>query len=63
MARALKVKTGSKAQVKWPNDVLLNGKKICGILAESDMESGKANAVVVGIGLNLQPGAFDGNAL
>lgn len=62
VARAVKVKTGSKAQVKWPNDVLLNGKKISGILAESDMESGKAKAVVVGIGLNLQPGAFDGNA-
>lgn len=54
-------KTGTEAQVKWPNDVLLNGKKICGVLAETDLEACKANAVVVGIGVNLLPGAFDPN--
>lgn len=54
--------TGRQALVKWPNDVLLNGKKICGVLAETDLQAGKANAVVVGIGLNLLPDAFDGQA-
>ena len=62
VAQAVKTKTSFKAQVKWPNDVLLNGKKICGVLAETDLQAGKANAVVVGIGVNLLPGAFDENS-
>lgn len=61
VARAVQVKTGFAAQVKWPNDVLLNGKKICGVLAESDLQAGKANAVVLGVGVNLLPGAFEKN--
>lgn len=61
VARAV-AKTGAEAQVKWPNDVLLNGKKICGILAETDLQPGKAEAVVVGVGVNLLPGAFGGDA-
>mgnify|MGYP001186446791 FL=1 len=62
VARAVKVKTGLDAQVKWPNDVLLNGKKICGVLAETDMQAERAGAVVVGVGVNLLPGAFGANA-
>lgn len=62
VARAVLAKTGVVAQVKWPNDVLLNGQKICGVLAETDLQSGKANAVVVGVGVNLLPGAFRENA-
>lgn len=61
VARAIKAKTGFDARVKWPNDVLLNGKKICGILAETDLQPGKVNTVVVGVGVNLLPGAFDAN--
>lgn len=41
------------ASVKWPNDVLVGGKKVAGILAESQVQAGKLAAVVVGIGLNL----------
>jgi BirA family biotin operon repressor/biotin-[acetyl-CoA-carboxylase] ligase len=58
VGRAVQAKTGGEAQVKWPNDVLLNGKKICGVLAETDLQAGNANAVVVGVGINLLPGAF-----
>jgi BirA family biotin operon repressor/biotin-[acetyl-CoA-carboxylase] ligase len=58
VAQAVKAKTGFEVQVKWPNDVLLDGKKICGVLAEADLQAGKANAVVVGVGVNLMPGAF-----
>ena len=58
VAQAIKAITGIEAQVKWPNDVLLNGKKICGVLAETDLQVGNANAVVVGVGVNLLPGAF-----
>ena len=62
VGRAVQAKTGGEAQVKWPNDVLLNGKKICGVLAETDLQAGNANAVVVGVGANLLPGAFRENS-
>ena len=62
VAQAVKAKAGADAQVKWPNDVLLNGKKICGVLAEADLQASHGNAVVVGVGVNLLPGAFDGHA-
>ena len=39
--------------IKWPNDILVNHKKICGILIESSLEGGKVQFVVVGIGLNI----------
>jgi BirA family biotin operon repressor/biotin-[acetyl-CoA-carboxylase] ligase len=39
--------------VKWPNDVLLDGKKVCGILLESSMEGQRVEWVVVGLGLNV----------
>src|SRR5262249_23530371 len=49
------------AKIKWPNDVLLNGKKVCGILIEQ-RQTGRAKAplaTVVGIGLNVnQPAQF-----
>jgi BirA family transcriptional regulator, biotin operon repressor / biotin---[acetyl-CoA-carboxylase] ligase len=39
--------------IKWPNDVLVGGKKVCGILAEMQTEAGALRAVVLGIGVNL----------
>lgn len=46
--------TGRQPQIKWVNDLYLDGKKICGILTEavSDFETGAVEAVVVGIGIN-----------
>jgi BirA family biotin operon repressor/biotin-[acetyl-CoA-carboxylase] ligase len=43
---------GLKAELKWPNDVLIKGKKVCGILAEMDAEMDVVNFVNVGIGIN-----------
>lgn len=43
---------GLKAVLKWPNDVLIEGKKVCGILAEMDAEMDVVNFVNVGIGIN-----------
>lgn len=45
--------TGSKPVIKWPNDVLVNGKKICGILTELDAEMDQINYAVIGIGINV----------
>jgi BirA family biotin operon repressor/biotin-[acetyl-CoA-carboxylase] ligase len=39
--------------IKWPNDVLIDGKKVCGILAEMQTEAGALQAVVLGIGVNV----------
>lgn len=44
---------GVDARIKWPNDVLVNGKKICGILTEVSAEIGKVDYVVLGIGVNV----------
>jgi len=52
-ARSIEKVTGLKTQLKWPNDVLINGKKVCGILVETEVvESGPAYAII-GIGINV----------
>ncbi|MGE4058965.1 MAG: biotin--[acetyl-CoA-carboxylase] ligase [Sphingomonadales bacterium] len=48
-----KAGAGDRAALKWPNDVLVDGAKICGILLEATSTGARAEAVVVGIGLNL----------
>ena len=52
VAEAILALTGAQARIKWPNDLLIRGKKICGILIE---QSGRAGSVttVAGMGLNL----------
>ncbi len=55
VARAVELNTGKNAQIKWVNDVYMNGRKICGILTEAsfDIESGKLAYAVLGIGINI----------
>jgi BirA family biotin operon repressor/biotin-[acetyl-CoA-carboxylase] ligase len=48
---------GLDCDIKWANDIHINGKKICGILAES-CETVKGLAVIVGIGINLRAASF-----
>ena len=45
--------TGLKAQVKWPNDVLVHGKKVCGILVESELRRNNVDYAILGIGVNV----------
>ncbi len=50
---------GLPARVKWPNDVLIDGRKVCGILAEMEAESDAVRFVNVGIGLNANSHVAD----
>jgi len=45
--------TGLKSQIKWPNDVLINGRKVCGILIESDVKGNMVDYAIIGIGINV----------
>jgi BirA family biotin operon repressor/biotin-[acetyl-CoA-carboxylase] ligase len=44
--------------LKWPNDVLVDGKKLCGILTEMNAEATRVRYIVVGIGLNVNQASF-----
>lgn len=44
---------GVATDIRWPNDLLLNGKKLCGILTEMSAEVDRLHAVVIGIGINV----------
>jgi BirA family biotin operon repressor/biotin-[acetyl-CoA-carboxylase] ligase len=58
VARALKRVTGVAPGIKWPNDLLLGGKKLGGILTEMETESDQIRYLVVGLGLNVNNPAF-----
>ena len=46
------------ADLKWPNDVLIGGKKVCGILAEMNAEATRVRYIVVGVGINVNQASF-----
>jgi len=50
--------TGIMPKIKWPNDLVLSGKKICGILTEMTTELEAIQYVVVGMGINVNTGEF-----
>ena len=54
---ALEEACGLGADIKWPNDLLAGGRKLCGILAET-AEGARGRAVVLGVGVNLRRGSF-----
>jgi BirA family biotin operon repressor/biotin-[acetyl-CoA-carboxylase] ligase len=47
-----------QADLKWPNDVLIDGKKVCGILTEMNAEATRVRYVVVGVGINVNQASF-----
>jgi len=52
VVHSIEAVTGLKSQTKWPNDVLVNGRKVCGILIESDVQGNAVNYAIIGIGIN-----------
>ena len=52
------VNAGARIDLKWPNDVLIAGKKVCGILTEMNAEATRVRYVVVGIGINVNQPNF-----
>ena len=57
VAKAIFEVTGKRAQIKWPNDIVLNGRKICGILTELVFRK-ETYAVIVGVGINVNTEQF-----
>ena len=64
VARAIESETGLRPSIKWPNDVLIRGKKVCGLLVENALEGQAVRYAIVGIGLNisLDPSSLTGIA-
>jgi BirA family biotin operon repressor/biotin-[acetyl-CoA-carboxylase] ligase len=60
LRRAIQSETGLKPEIKWPNDILIGGKKVAGILTELSAELDKVRYVILGIGIdvNLDAGEF-----
>ena len=48
--------TGLELQIKWPNDILINDKKVCGILIESNVRGNTVVYAIIGIGINVNFG-------
>jgi len=53
VAETIKKVTGCAAGIKWPNDIYINGKKVCGILAESSFSKAGVKYVIIGLGINV----------
>ena len=58
LAEAIEDVTGLEVGIKWPNDILLKGKKLVGILTEMDCDMERIHSVTVGMGINVNTKAF-----
>jgi BirA family transcriptional regulator, biotin operon repressor / biotin---[acetyl-CoA-carboxylase] ligase len=59
VVQAIEEVTGLIPEIKWPNDILLNGKKVTGILTELQAEADKIHSIIIGIGMNVNQEAED----
>lgn len=59
VARAIEKTVNQKPGIKWPNDILLGGKKVCGILSEMVSSNEGMEYIVVGIGINVSAESSD----
>ncbi len=55
---ALEKVAGIDARIKWPNDIVCEGKKVCGILTEMSAQVDYINHIVIGVGVNIHNGQF-----
>lgn len=55
---AIREQTGLEVMIKWPNDIVIDGKKVCGILTEMSTQIDYINHIVVGIGINVHNEQF-----
>ena len=53
VAKTVREAVGLPAFIKWPNDILIKGQKVCGVLTELNGEMDKVNFAIVGIGINI----------
>ncbi len=53
VAETIKKTTGCAAGIKWPNDIVIRGKKVCGILAQSSFTENALEYVIMGVGINV----------
>ncbi len=58
VALGINKSTGLDVSIKWPNDIILNKKKVCGILTEMSAELNNINYVILGIGINVNIDEF-----
>lgn len=58
VSKAITKCTGRPAGIKWPNDIVMNGKKVCGILTEKSAQFDYVNHIVIGIGINVHNESF-----
>lgn len=56
--KAIEEICGLEAQIKWPNDILVNEKKVCGILTEMNLEMTEISSIIVGTGINVNQECF-----
>jgi BirA family biotin operon repressor/biotin-[acetyl-CoA-carboxylase] ligase len=59
LSRAVTLQTGIVPEIKWPNDILIRGRKICGILTEMSAEMDYLKEVLLGIGMDVNLDAAD----
>jgi BirA family transcriptional regulator, biotin operon repressor / biotin---[acetyl-CoA-carboxylase] ligase len=52
-------KTGCPVFIKWPNDILIDAKKVCGILIENQIQGQQVSKTIIGIGLNVNQSSFE----
>ena len=59
LRRAIEMHAGVRSDIKWPNDILLNGRKVAGILTELSAELDHIKYVIIGVGIDVNQGAGD----
>jgi BirA family transcriptional regulator, biotin operon repressor / biotin---[acetyl-CoA-carboxylase] ligase len=59
VVQAIEEVTNLLPQIKWPNDILISGKKVTGILTEMQADADRINAIIVGIGINVNQNRDD----